>query len=150
MLHVAFSPADPGVIYFPLPIALIKLAVQREIHHKEQGQETITVQRKTVLLPLCGSESVYPVDFCISMMMYRQIRHENFASSPSSLCRCNCSASLAPSCFPPSPLFLVIPHIHLSLLPSSTSPCSRMLSHSSGVRRRLQNNSSVSGLSLVL
>lgn len=35
MLRVAFSPAEPEVIYFPLPIALIKLAVQREIHHKQ-------------------------------------------------------------------------------------------------------------------
>lgn len=35
MLRIVFSPAEPEVIYFPLPIALIKLAVQREIHHKQ-------------------------------------------------------------------------------------------------------------------
>lgn len=56
MLHTAFSPAEPEVIYLPLRIALIKLAVQRQIHHKQKGQETITVQMRTVLLPLCASE----------------------------------------------------------------------------------------------
>lgn len=112
MLHVAFSPADPEVIYFPFPIALIKLAVQREIHHKQYEQEMITVQRKTVSAAItCIWKALIQWFFCIRVQSVRwrqeianwQIHHENFAPSPTPLCCSHCPPSFAPSYFPSAP-----------------------------------------------
>lgn len=103
------------------------------------------------------THTVYSSALMVENNQHKQKIYQKNLASPSSTSFClhNC-ISIVCSFFPPSdllsvhPLFHVIHLIHLSLPPSSISPCPRMLSHSLGVRQRLQNNSSVSSLSAVL